>query len=169
MLRHLIDKTLDWLLIIQLAVMSLVVAANVFFRFVLNQSIYWADELAMILMVWLTFLGAAVAIRDRAHYLFAWLIHKLEGRALKIYIVTGHLFMIAATLLLGWHSFQVTAGITDWIMPALEISRAWVYAAAPTGCVFMLYYSIGHLIQAIREPAATIPSKGEITESELPL
>lgn len=138
--------------------MSCVIAANVFFRFILNHSIYWADELAMILLVWLTFLGAAVAVRGRKHYAFAYLIHRLTGRWLKIYIITRDLFTITAIVLLTVYSFQVTLGITDWIMPALGISRAYVYAAAPTGCVFMLYYSLDQLIRNFKDPfPAEIP------------
>lgn len=85
MLRKVIDKTLDISLIIILAAMTGIVAANVFCRFILGFSIYWGDELAQTLMVWLTFLGAAVAIRDGSHYTFSYLANKLKGRALRVY------------------------------------------------------------------------------------
>lgn len=160
MIRTVIDKTLDCLLILNLGLMTLVIAANVFFRFVLNQSIPWADELAMILLVWLTFLGAAVAVRERTHYVFAYLIHKLRGRTLKVYILSRNLTMIFAILILGFYSTQITAGITDWIMPALEISRAYVYAAAPAGSLFMLYYSIDLMIRDWKDPHRVIPTEG---------
>lgn len=150
MVRRIIDKTLDISLIIILGAMAGIVAANVFCRFVLGFSIYWGDELAQTLMVWLTFLGAAVAIRDRAHYTFLYLANKLEGSTLRIYIFTRDLLVIVSILILGYYSFQVSRGIATWILPALEISRAYVYVSAPLGCLFMLYYSVDQMLNNVK-------------------
>lgn len=150
MIKKVIDKTLDISLIIILGAMAGIVAANVFCRFVLGFSIYWGDELAQTLMVWLTFLGAAVAIRDGTHYTFSYLVHKLNGPTLRIYILTRNLLVIASILILGYYSFQITRGIATWILPALEISRAWVYVSAPLGCLFMLYYSVNRLLKDLK-------------------
>ena len=149
MLRKVIDKTLDISLIIILAAMTGIVAANVFCRFILGFSIYWGDELAQTLIVWLTFLGAAVAIRDGSHYTFSYLANKLKGRALRVYIVTCDLLVVVSILILGYYSLRITQGIANWILPALEISRAWVYVSAPLGCLFMLYYSISQLLKNV--------------------
>lgn len=65
-----LDRVLETMLFITLAGMSAVVASNVFCRFVLSFSFSWGDETAQILMVWLTFLGAAVATRDKSHFAF---------------------------------------------------------------------------------------------------
>ena len=43
-------------------------------------------------------------------------------------------------------SVEVTKGIVNWIMPALEFSRAWVYGACPVGCVFMVIYCVTDII-----------------------
>ena len=72
-----LDAVLDGLLFVVLAAMTTIVSLNVFCRFVLKFSLSWADETAMILMVWLTFLGAAVAMRDRMHYAFDYLVRSL--------------------------------------------------------------------------------------------
>lgn len=134
-------------LIFILAAMSVLVAVNVFFRFVINESIYWGDEVALVLMVWLTFLGAAVATREREHYEFKYLIHKLKGPSLKVYLFSRHAITIIAILLLGYYSARVAIEIRSWILPATEISRTFVYGACPLGCFFMLFYSVERLIQ----------------------
>src|SRR5690606_18210060 len=79
MMFRLLDRTLDTLLFVVLAAMGAIVATNVFCRFVLNFSIYWGDEAAQALLVWLTFLGAAVAVRDRSHYSFDYLARTSSG------------------------------------------------------------------------------------------
>ena len=64
LLFRILDRIMETAILITLASMSGVVAVNVFCRFVLNFSLSWGDEVAMMLMVWLTFLGAAVGMRD---------------------------------------------------------------------------------------------------------
>lgn len=146
MINKIIDNTLNISLILILGSMTCIVAANVFCRFVLGFSIYWGDELAQVLMVWLTFLGAAAAIRDNSHYTFSFLVDKLSGIFLKIYILTRDILILFSIAILGFYSFKVTLGISTWVLPALEISRAYVYMSAPLGCLFMLYYALGQFM-----------------------
>lgn len=141
MIRSVVDYLLETLLWIILGTMSLVVAANVFCRFVLNESLYWGDEVAQILLVWLTFLGAAVAVRENQHYYLHYLSRIVTGGWLWALNLFRDLLTLAATAVLLYYSAIVSVRVSDWIMPATEISRALVYGACPIGCVFMLYYS----------------------------
>lgn len=144
--KRTIDQILDIALIAILASMSIIVAVNVFSRFVLNTSLYWGDELTLVLFVWLTFLGAAVGIRERSHYVFSYFSHKLSGRRLFRYELAGDILTTIAICVLLYYSTLVTLKINAWIMPALEISRALVYGATPIGCLLMLYYMVLRLM-----------------------
>ncbi|MBN1361766.1 MAG: TRAP transporter small permease [Sedimentisphaerales bacterium] len=141
-----IDKTLDLLLFLILAAMALTMAANVFCRSVLKFSLYWGDELTQVLMVWLTFLGAAVAMREHAHYRFDYFSRVLHGRAKRLYLLTTKIIVLVAIVLLLYWSTLVTVRIRGWIMPAMEYSRAWVYGACPVGSAFMLIYGVRDLV-----------------------
>ncbi|UCC99194.1 MAG: TRAP transporter small permease [Phycisphaerales bacterium] len=137
-----LNRLLDYLIFLILLVMATIMALNVFCRFVLLFSLSWVDEVAQILLVWLTFLGAAIGIRERAHYTFEYLAGRLSGRLRRYLLLLSHtLTTMAIGLLLYWSS-QVAWGIRHWIMPATEISRAWVYGACPVGALLMLIYSI---------------------------
>lgn len=141
-----IDKTLDGLLCVILAAMAATMAANVFCRFFLQFSLYWGDELTQVLMVWLTFLGAAVAMREGAHYSFDYFSRVLHGGVRRAYLLTTKIIVLVAVVLLLYWSTLTTIGIRHWIMPAMEYSRAWVYGACPVGCVFMLIYGVRDLV-----------------------
>lgn len=143
---RLIDKTLDLLLFLILLAMALTMAANVFCRSVLKFSLYWGDELTQVLMVWLTFLGAAVAMREHAHYRFDYFTRKLHGRTKRLYQLTTKIIVLVAIALLLYWSTLITIGIRNWIMPAMEYSRAWVYGACPVGSAFMLIYGLRDLV-----------------------
>jgi TRAP-type C4-dicarboxylate transport system permease small subunit len=47
--------------------MSLIMAVQVFSRYALNSSLFWSEELARFMLVWLAFLGASLAYRRRVH------------------------------------------------------------------------------------------------------
>lgn len=152
-----LDRVLDGLLFMVLGSMAGIVFVNVFFRFVLKNSLSWADEMAQVLMIWLTFLGAAVAMRDRMHYAFDYLVRRLPAGAQRVVVIGGHLLCIAMTILLIYWSAQVTYLITAWVMPATGMPRSWVYAACPVGSLFILFYQIRNLVEDWRTRA---PSTG---------
>jgi TRAP-type C4-dicarboxylate transport system permease small subunit len=152
-LVQILDRVLDLLLFAVLASMAGIVFVNVFCRFVLQFSLSWADELAQVLMVWLTFLGAGVAMRDRLHYAFDYLVRSLPWRWQRRVVILGYLLSIAMTLALIYWSAKVSLLITDWVMPATGMPRSWVYAACPVGCTFLLIYQIRNLLADARAPA----------------
>lgn len=137
-----LDKLINGLLVIILAAMSLVVAANVFCRFALDFSLYWADELAQILLVWLTFIGAALAVKEKSHYALNFLTEKLKGNTQRTFLILQQVLSIFSIIILLYFSAIVAWQIRSWVMPATEISRSFVYSASPIGCLLMMYYAI---------------------------
>ncbi|MCE5249440.1 TRAP transporter small permease [bacterium] len=154
-----LDRLLDTTVCMVLAVMTIVVAVNVFCRFVLSFSLSWGDETAQILLVWMTFLGAAIAMRNDSHYAFDYLVRSLPSKAGMVFTVVNRLIVIAMTALLIYWSGDVTIQISRWVMPATGISRSLVYGACPVGGLFMLLY-------ALRNFATDCGSLGKIRKQE---
>lgn len=144
---RILDIILENLVFISLAGMSGVVAVNVFCRFVLGFSLSWGDETAQMLLVWFTFMGAALGMRDKSHYAFDFLIESLPKSAKKPVNAFSQLICIAMTVAILYWSGKVTIMIRHWIMPATEISRALVYMACPLGCLFILVYAVRNFVQ----------------------
>ena len=74
-----------------LAVESALVLVGVFFRYVLNNPLYWAEEAARLLLIWLSFIGAALAFQRNQH-LAMDVVMRLLPEALRLRIqvlVTG--------------------------------------------------------------------------------
>ncbi|MBN1293627.1 MAG: TRAP transporter small permease [Candidatus Latescibacteria bacterium] len=145
---RIIDRLLDICVSVVLASMTAVVTVNVFCRFVLSFSLSWGDEVAQILLVWMTFLGAAVAMRTGAHYAFDYLVRSIPDAPGRFFSGLSQLIVIAMTFLLAYWGIQVTIQISGWIMPATGISRAWVYSACPVGSVFMLLYAVKNFVKS---------------------
>jgi TRAP-type C4-dicarboxylate transport system permease small subunit len=97
-----------------LAAMVVLVFTNVVMRYVFNSGIPTSEELSRWLMVWLTFLGAIVALREHAHLGIDTLVQALPAAGKRICFVVSYLLMIYADWLLLLGSWkQVVIGLGD--------------------------------------------------------
>jgi TRAP-type C4-dicarboxylate transport system permease small subunit len=122
-----------WLLIVMLAVMSIIIFANVVLRYTTSQSIEWAEEVARHLMIWLTFIGCGPVLRYGGHIA----VENLQD-ALPRHLAIA-LRVVIAVLLFGLFGFLAWFGLeymdrTQYQQtPATQISFAYIYAALPIG------------------------------------
>ena len=120
--------------------MTVVVAVQVFSRYVLNQSLFWSEELARYLLVWLSFLGASVAYRRKAHPGIDVLSAKMSGALRKISATTVH---FASLILFGVMIFfgcQFAYFVRLQISPALYLPKWIVFGIVPiSGCILLIH------------------------------
>lgn len=140
-----LGRILGSLLTLILALLIVIVAGNVFCRFVLGMSLSWGEEAAKILLTYLTFLGAAYAMKDNSHYSFDYLVHHLPERPRRCLRCFRWIAILTMSVLLLFWSGQVTWMIREWTMPSTGISRSLVYGVAPVSMVFMISYSLRSL------------------------
>jgi len=121
------------LIVACLALMVLLVFGNVVLRYVFNSGIAVSEEISRWLMVWLTFLGAVVALREHAHLGIDTLVRALPPIGKRICFVASYALMIWADWLLlagSWRQTLITAGDSA---PASGLSVGIFYSA---GIVF---------------------------------
>lgn len=129
-----------WALILMLAVMAVIIFANVCLRYLTNQSIEWAEEVARHLMIWMTFIGCGQVLRCGGHIAVENLQDMLPEKAAMA------LRAVIALLLLGLFGFLLWFGM-DYMdrtqyqqTPATQISFAYVYSALPLGAVLLIVH-----------------------------
>jgi len=88
--------------------------------------------------MYMTFLGAAYAMRDNSHYAFDFLVKKMPKKFLRFFLMFRWLAIIIMAALFMYWSAEATIRIRDWIMPATGINRALVYGVAPLGMLFLI-------------------------------
>ena len=116
-----------------LAVMVVLVFGNVVLRYVFNSGITVSEELSRWLMVWLTFLGAIVALREHSHLGVDTLVRAMPPLGKRICFVLSYTLMLYADWLLlsgSWKQVLITAGDRA---PATNLSVGLFYGA---GVVF---------------------------------
>jgi len=116
-----------------LAAMVVLVFTNVVMRYLFNSGIPTSEELSRWLLVWLTFLGAIVALREHGHLGTEALVSRLSPSGRKACLVIGYLLMLGCCWLLFKGSLEQTKINWDVSAPSSGASMAWFYAV---GMVF---------------------------------
>lgn len=126
-------RLMDGLLALLLAVMVLLVFGNVILRYGFNSGITASEEVSRWAFVWMTFIGALVALREHAHLGTDVLVSRLPRLGKRICLAIGQVLMIGTTLLLFWGSLaqvKVNLGVSS---PVTGTSMGFFYAV---GVVF---------------------------------
>ena len=141
--KTVVERLLDGLdialrLVLALMVFGIfgVLFAQVLCRYVFSLPLYWSEELAKYLMIYVTTIGAAVAYRNYAHP------SALSGSRLRVYdlILRIPVFIFFCVFAyVGWR-YAVS---NEWMTtPGLQISFFWPFFAVPLGAVCVLCYLV---------------------------
>lgn len=112
-----------------LAAMVVLVFANVVLRYAFNQGITSSEELSRVFFIWLTFLGAVVAMREHGHLGVDSLLKRLPPAGAKVAVLAGQGLMLLATALLISGSWTQTLINLPTAMPATGLSMGFFYGA----------------------------------------
>ncbi len=126
-------KLLDVLIALCLAVMVVMVFGNVVLRYAFNSGIAVSEELSRWLFVWLTFLGAIVALKEHGHLGTDMLVSRLPRGGKIVCLLASQVLMLGVTAMLFTGSLAQTRINWDVEAPVTGASMAVVYAA---GVVF---------------------------------
>ncbi len=130
--------------------MSAVVAVQVFSRYVLNHSLFWSEELARYLLVWLTFLGASVAYRRNLHPGIDIVVVRIPvsfQRGISIFI---HLVSMILFGIMIFYGAQFSYFVRLQISPAMDLPKWIVFCIIPlSGLIFMIH-SVTFLCREIK-------------------
>ena len=167
LLRLVWSYAAEAVVVVLMAIMVTTVAIQVFFRYVIDDPLSWTEELARYAFVWITFLGAAVAYRRRAHIVVDMMLHviPIRARAALALAVEG---MVTMTLLIlvreGLRMVETTSNV---MATMLQIPMSYIYAAIPVSAVLMLAYQVERLVGVVRSRRPEVAA-AELTPPKLP-
>jgi TRAP-type C4-dicarboxylate transport system permease small subunit len=120
-------KAIEYLIAAFMAVMVILVFGNVLLRYGFNSGITLSEELSRWLFVWMTFLGAIVALRSHEHLGTDMLVGRLGPVGKKICMALSQLLMMLCCYLLLIGAYQ--QAVINWTSTSavMEVSLSWVY------------------------------------------
>jgi len=120
--------------------MAATVALQVFCRYVLNHSLFWSEELARILLIWLTFLGASSAYYRKVHPGIDIVTSRLSDKFKRLSSLLVNLLSLLFFLVMVYYGCTFAYFARMQISPALNIPKWIIYSAVPVGgLIFMLH------------------------------
>lgn len=137
-----------------LVLMTTLIAAQVFWRYILNDSIVWTEPASVMIMGWFIFLGAAVGIREGYHLSFDVLLHLVPHRGKMFLFSISDLVVAIFGLGMVWFGWQLAVKTAGNKIPSLGISGAYDFAPLVVGGVLVFLFSI----ERVARRAAGLPT-----------
>jgi TRAP-type C4-dicarboxylate transport system permease small subunit len=142
-----------------LALMVVLVFGNVVLRYAFNSGITVSEELSRWLFVWLTFVGAVVALRDHAHLGMDSIVSRLPAWGKKACFLVSNVLMLYCVYLFFRGSWDQTIINLGNMAPATGLSSGWFYYSVG---LFFSVSAAGLLIRNLYEAVT-----GRLREEDL--
>jgi C4-dicarboxylate transporter DctQ subunit len=132
---------------------TVIIFINVMLRYFADSSWTWAEELSRYIMVWMTFIGASLCVRDNVHVTMDLALQKLPQKLKKplVYLIYGGSAIISFYLAYLGYNIMMKVKFSGQVSSAMEFLPMWlVYLAVPIGGILMTKNFIHLLILNIK-------------------
>jgi TRAP-type C4-dicarboxylate transport system permease small subunit len=158
--RSPLDRALDGLasLCMALAGAALVVLIAIFGwlvwgRYVMNDTPTWVEQVSLLLVVWITCLGAGVGVRRDTHLAVEFIREALPARPRRMARALADLTVMAFGLVMVWQGWALAAANLDRMIPMLGAPEAWRIAPLVVCGALMTLFAGVRIALAFRAPA----------------
>lgn len=148
-----IEKVLVVISILLASALALNMIVAVFFRYALSRPIFWADELSLILFVWITFLGGCLALKKSEMPAVTLVLERLNHGFRLLFSFLIYITVIVFSGIIAYYSYVwiTSPSVMNMISSTLRISMLWIYLILPVTMVCMILFSISNLYEDILE------------------
>lgn len=156
------------LAIVLMFAMTVIVTAAVVFRYVFKEPLFWAGEVSIFLLIYITFIGGSLGLKYKTQASVTLVIDLLPKGVNKAVAILAHVFMLLFMGLLLYYCFT-------WISsPTVAIQRSsaillpmWIpYSILPIGLLFATIHLISNLFEILKSEKAASGLSEEAKESE---
>lgn len=141
MLKTLDENAERWALLVFYTMLVVTMAIEVLRREIFAYSSIWGEEIVRYSFIYLAWIGAAAAVRERGHIRIDVIFNYISPRAKALLYMFGDLVMFAIALLAVYWSFETVA--VSWkfgsVSHGLRVSMVWFLIAVPIGFSLMIF------------------------------
>jgi C4-dicarboxylate transporter DctQ subunit len=142
--QRILDQCLKGLLIALVGVLTVCVFLQVLIRFVFKFPIPWTEEVSRIAFVYIIFIGATIAVRDRAHINVDFLLVMLPPRMACWVRRIGVLLVAGFLCFVIWQGIVFVRATGVQVTPVMQLPFRHLYLIIPTsGALMLLYLLLG--------------------------
>ncbi len=152
-MRKFFDNFEEYAMLVLFPSMVIIVLVATFARYSQLFSIFWGEELARYIMIYMAYIGIALAMKRHAHVGVTALVEKFKSPAgKKFFLIIQTLVILAFCIIITWLlagliSKQARIGQTS---PALSIPMWIPYASVPLGMCLLFIRTVQNFLQGWR-------------------
>ena len=137
-----VNKLLDGISVLCMVLILLLVIVQVGMRYLFNSPLTWSEELAVFVMIWLTFIGSLICMRDKEHIEVTILVDYLPRSLQRIVVAFSRLASVFFLLVVAYYGFELVMENMTVTSPANKISMGLVYTIIPLSSLGMVFYLV---------------------------
>ena len=134
-----------------IGLMTLVILYMVYFRYILNDTPYWSEEVARCMMLWMTFIVLPVSYRLGSNVALEILLGKLKGNLLIILEIFIHLLILAFIINFFYLSLNFVKSGMMARAYSFDLQIGYIYLVLPISFSFMFLVSIELLLNKFKK------------------
>ncbi len=148
-LSDMINKQISLFVVLLIFLLSLLLGVNVFYRYVLNDSIYWSNEVSRYLLAYIVFFGATMAHKNKVHIRIDMIFIYLSQKSRKSIEILISLFFIIFWILVLLGSIKLFPLFMLQTTATLQIPYAIPFSALPISAVIWIFYCIDDILKEV--------------------
>lgn len=122
----------------------------VYGRYILNDTPTWVEQASLLIVVWVTFLGAAVGVWRNTHLSIDFIREAMPALPRTVLRLVAELSLAGFGVVLCWQGWLLTASLARRVMPMIGISESWRAAPLVVSGALMALFAFTRLFLAIR-------------------
>lgn len=142
------DSLEAFVLVLALALSTLLIFVQVIFRYVLNDSITWSEELARYIFIWMIWLGTSVSMKQKEHIRMDMLMNAVHGKGKLVLDLVSGIIMLAFCIFLVKYGWDLVASMMSRgnKSVALRLPMWIVYSSLPFSQLIVALRLIGSIV-----------------------
>ena len=138
------------MVMIMVPVMTVIIFLQVVMRYVFMSPFSWSEELARYLLVWISCLGSAYAVRKGMHINIVFIKNLFPNTVRAVMTISSHIIVLLFFILCIYHGW--IDSIEEWVQrtAAMQIPMTFPKLAIPVGFGLMVMFNIELLIEDIK-------------------
>jgi TRAP-type C4-dicarboxylate transport system permease small subunit len=142
------------LIMIMVLLMTVVIFAQVVMRYVFLSPFPWAEEVGRYLLIWISSLGAAYAVRQGAHISVIFINSKFKGHARLLVSLVIHFMVMAFSLVCLVDGIYLSLRQWDQLSAALRMPMTLPYFAIPFSFALVILYTLELMTKDIKQASS---------------
>ena len=148
-MMHWIDRTVRGVVSAMITVFTVVILVSIFFRYALNNSLVWSEQVCRYLYVWMVMLAMPVVYRAKGNVAFDLLYNRFSPRTKRLFHVITDLLIACFSGFLALQGLKYTILKGSTIITGINLPQGYMYVSQPIGGVIMILFVIEHIMRAI--------------------